>query len=115
MVLDVFEFIRRFLLHVLPPKYFKIRYLGLFSNRNKKKKIKICREILGMPKANDELNKSLSWEELLFKLSTSGITMSKSRKCILLNSSLTGEDPRICPSCKKGQMIRKGELSSVRN
>ena len=80
---------------MLPPKYFKIRYYGLFSNRNKKKKIKICREILGEPKDKDEPGKPISWEDLLLKL--------------------TGEDPRICPGCKKGLMVRKGDLQPIRN
>jgi hypothetical protein len=96
MTLDVFEFIRRFLLHILPFKYFKIRYYGLFSNRNRKKKIKICKEILGsLCNDKEELSKTESWEELLFRL--------------------TGKDPRICPRCGKGRMVRKGELSPVTN
>ncbi|MCP4266755.1 MAG: IS91 family transposase [Candidatus Brocadiaceae bacterium] len=95
MTLDVFEFIRRFLLHILPFKYFKIRYYGLFSNRNRKKKIKICREILGLiDNDREEQSHKESWEELLFRL--------------------TGKDPRICPCCGKGRMVRKGELTSVK-
>ncbi|MCP4256230.1 MAG: IS91 family transposase, partial [Planctomycetes bacterium] len=91
MTLDVFEFIRRFLLHILPFKYFKIRYYGLFSNRNRKKKIKLCKEILGsIDKDREELSRKESWEELLFRL--------------------TGKDPWICPCCGKGRMARKGKL-----
>jgi hypothetical protein len=91
MTLDVFEFTRRFLLHILPFKYFKIRYYGLFSNRNRKKKIKICKEILGSIDNDKEgLSQKESWEELLFRL--------------------TGRDPRICPCCGKGRMVRKGKL-----
>ena len=33
------EFIRRFLLHILPPKFMKIRHYGLLGNRNKKNKV----------------------------------------------------------------------------
>ncbi len=91
MTLDVFEFIRRFLLHILPFKYFKIRYYGLFSNRNREKKIRICKEILGSINNDKEgLSRKESWEELLFRL--------------------TGKDPRICPCCGKGRMVRKGKL-----
>lgn len=95
MTLDVFEFIRRFLLHILPFKYFKIRYYGFFSNRNRKEKIKICKEILGsLHIDNEELPKVESWEEVLFRL--------------------TGKDPRICPCCGKGRMVRKGKLLTER-
>ena len=96
MELDVFEFIRRFLLHVLPNKYFKIRYYGLFSNCKRKKRIRVCKEILGdLTNDNEESSKGLSWEELLLKL--------------------TGKDPRICPNCGKGLMLRKVKLSPVIN
>ncbi len=95
MELKVFEFIRRFLLHVLPYKYFKIRYYGLFSNRNRKKKLEISKKILGMTKWKEEARKPEIWEELLFKL--------------------TGVDPRVCPCCEKGRMVRKDELKPVIN
>ncbi|MCF8360840.1 MAG: transposase [Prolixibacteraceae bacterium] len=38
MKLDIDEFIRRFLLHVLPKGFFKVRYYGIFSSRYRKKK-----------------------------------------------------------------------------
>lgn len=40
------EFIRRFLMHILPKGFVKIRYYGIFSNRTKKKKLAICRNII---------------------------------------------------------------------
>ena len=40
------EFIRRFLLHVLPDKFTKIKHYGLLSNRNKKNNIKFCRLLI---------------------------------------------------------------------
>ena len=95
MELEVFEFIRRFLLHVLPCKYFKIRYYGLFSNRNRKKKIEISKKLLGVTKEKESSRKPESWEELLLKL--------------------TGVDPRVCPCCGEGIMVRKDELSPVIN
>ena len=39
MTVIIEEFIRRFLIHILPPKFMKIRYYGILGNRNKKKKI----------------------------------------------------------------------------
>jgi len=40
------EFVRRFLLHILPARFVKIRYYGLFANRNRKKMIALGRSIL---------------------------------------------------------------------
>ena len=45
MTLDAFEFIRRFLLHILPGRFMKIRHYGLLSNRNRLK-IKKCQSLL---------------------------------------------------------------------
>ena len=44
--LDAVEFIRRFLLHVLPSGFVKIRHFGFLSNRNRKVIIQHCRELL---------------------------------------------------------------------
>ena len=44
------EFIRRFLMHVPPKRFVRIRHYGLLSSRNKKKKIALCRNILGCKK-----------------------------------------------------------------
>lgn len=46
MALKPEEFIRRFLMHVLPKGFVKIRYYGIFSNRNKKGNLTICRNII---------------------------------------------------------------------
>lgn len=40
------EFIRRFLLHVLPNKFVKIKHYGLLSNRNKKNNIRLCKFLI---------------------------------------------------------------------
>lgn len=41
------EFIRRFLMHVLPKRFVKIRHYGLWSNRNKKTLLTVCRNLIG--------------------------------------------------------------------
>jgi hypothetical protein len=46
MSLDAVEFIRRFLLHVLPSGFVKIRHFGFLSNRNRKAMVQRCRELL---------------------------------------------------------------------
>jgi Putative transposase/Transposase zinc-binding domain len=46
MSLDAVEFIRRFLLHVLPGGFVKIRHFGFLSNRNRRAMLERCRELL---------------------------------------------------------------------
>lgn len=53
MTITAEEFIRRFLMHVLPYKFTKIRHYGLLANRNKKSIIKLCRILLKTIVNND--------------------------------------------------------------
>lgn len=46
MTLHALEFIRRFMLHILPPHFMKIRHYGFISNSNRKSKITLCRSLL---------------------------------------------------------------------
>ena len=86
MQVTALEFIRRFLLHVLPKRFYKIRYYGLLSNRHRKTKLARCREIFGVASAA-EMTPPKSWEDLVFEL--------------------TGKDPRLCPKCEKGHLVTK--------
>ncbi|MBC8179547.1 IS91 family transposase [candidate division KSB1 bacterium] len=83
MTLTADEFIRRFLLHVLPDGFMKIRYFGFLSNTNKKQAIPLIRRFIGsdvkLPKKQNE-----TVAEMLYRL--------------------TGEDITCCPECKKGEM-----------
>jgi ribosomal protein L32 len=95
MTLDAFEFIRRFLLHVLPKRFVRIRYYGLLSNRFRKENLKLSRFLLNVFTNNiDKPPAKESWQEILFRL--------------------TGKDLSICPECGKGKMIRKNELNYIR-
>ena len=47
MTLAAGEFMRRFLLHVLPDGFHRIRHYGLFANGHRADKIKLCRQLLG--------------------------------------------------------------------
>lgn len=47
MTLEATEFIRRFLLHVLPSSFVKIRYYGFMANRRRRENLARCRELLG--------------------------------------------------------------------
>lgn len=46
MTITAEEFIRRFLMHVLPDKFTKIRHYGLLSNKNKRSIISLCRILI---------------------------------------------------------------------
>ena len=84
MTLDATEFIRRFLLHVLPSGFFKIRYYGLLSNRSKNQNIEIVRKLLGVLYKYVENTKE-SLIEMYYKF--------------------TGVNITLCPNCKKGKMM----------
>ena len=47
MTLDAVEFLRRFLLHVLPRGFQRMRHFGFFANGRRKVKLPRCRELLG--------------------------------------------------------------------
>jgi hypothetical protein len=49
MTLDGTEFIRRFLIHVLPDGFHRIRYYGFLGNHHRTSKLALCRALLGMP------------------------------------------------------------------
>jgi len=46
MTLEAVEFIRRFLLHVLPSGFVHMRHFGFLANRNRKEKLALCRSLL---------------------------------------------------------------------
>jgi hypothetical protein len=57
MTLDVGEFIRRFLLHVLPDGFHRIRHYGLFANGHRADKLELCRKLLdAVPPSADQDN-----------------------------------------------------------
>ena len=95
MTLTAEEFIRRFLLHVLPQGFVRIRHFGFLSNRYKKKNIQKCRELIdNLPAGRRGPQQSLDRPE-------------KTTQELMLD--LTGIDISICPCCKKGtlRMIRE--------
>jgi hypothetical protein len=55
MTLDAVEFIRRFLLHVLPTGFVKIRHFGFLANPQRRDALKLCRTLLQTPEPSDPL------------------------------------------------------------
>jgi hypothetical protein len=69
MTLHVSEFLRRFLLHVLPPRFVRIRHFGFLSTRNRSTLLPLCFRLLGEPTAtstaatprNDHQHQQVTW------------------------------------------------------
>ncbi len=78
------EFIRRFLLHILPSGFMKIRYYGFLAHANKKKCIPLLRQLIN-PDAEIAEKLTETVEEMMLRL--------------------TGVDLSLCPECGIGKMI----------
>ena len=64
MTLPIHEFIRRFLMHVLPKGFHRIRHYGLFANGNRAANIARARELLGAtPRVEPELERTAAPDE----------------------------------------------------
>ena len=83
MTLSAEEFIHRFLLHVLPKGFMRIRHYGILSSRNVKTAIPQCRQILGV--TEPPVKAKETWEESLLRI--------------------TGIDITKCPQCKLGSYM----------
>jgi hypothetical protein len=89
MELPAHEFIRRFLLHVLPKGFVRIRHSGLLANRSRRPHIARCRALLGAQAPPSPPATETVCEKLL---------------------RLTGIDLRLCPACGEGRMGVVAEL-----
>jgi len=85
LTLGVLEFIRRFLLHVLPKGFQRIRYYGILSTRNRKTKLRKAQQLL---KYQPSPKNPLDWKQRL--------------------QQLTGIDPDACPFCKQKTLQHLG-------
>jgi hypothetical protein len=86
MRLDAQEFIRRFLLHVLPPGFQRIRHYGFLANCHRQVQLDRCRQLLNAPAATVESpDEPLDYRDRYERL--------------------TGVSLRNCPHCGQGQMV----------
>ncbi|HDP37135.1 MAG TPA: IS91 family transposase [Candidatus Atribacteria bacterium] len=84
MTIPALEFIRRFMQHILPDNFYKIRYYGIMAAIHSQTLLEQCLALLG--KINDmPILKGLSGMEVYRKI--------------------TGKDPFLCPACNKGIMM----------
>src|SRR6516162_8900917 len=84
MTVSADEFLRRFLLHVLPDSFQRIRHYGLLGNRHRAEHLARCRELLAMLPSIPQP------------------TLTYRSRC----QQLTGIDPLQCPKCNRGTMLR---------
>lgn len=92
MTLDEHEFIRRFMQHVLPSGFSKIRYFGFLSLRLLQENIEQCISLL---------------DKITFIPQLVGLNGYE------VYRSLTRSDPFKCTKCKKGKMLLKGTLTKA--
>ena len=85
MTVPAEEFIRRFLLHSLPPGFQRIRYYGWLANCHRAANLELCRRLLSSP-AVELLPKPKDYRDYYFALS--------------------GKDLRKCPKCGTGLLVR---------
>jgi hypothetical protein len=94
MALTAEEFIRRFLLHVLPDGFQRIRYYGLLGNRHRQQKLARCRQLLGMsPSETPAAEPSRDYRDRY--------------------QQLTGSSLWECPVCRQGRMLVVEILAAV--
>jgi hypothetical protein len=94
MTLSADEFIRRFLIHVLPSGFQRIRYYGLLGNRYRQDKLTRCRELIGMP-----------------KLEPKAAAADKDYRDTY--ETLTGVSLCQCPVCHRGHMVLLRALQPI--
>ena len=83
LTMEGVEFIRRFLIHILPKGFVKNRHYGLLANRNKKTKLELCRKLTLSPTYKPQFE-GLTTMEIL---------------CLL-----TGRDVLLCRSCREKRL-----------
>ncbi len=93
MTLDADEFIRRFLLHVLPDGFQRIRHFGFLANCHRSKKLTLCRQLLAAP---------------------AGELLPSAGACQQFAATLPEPPLFRCPQCGSGTMIRVATLPAYR-
>jgi len=83
LTLPASQFVKLFLLHILPSRFVRIRHYGLLANGQRTALLKRAREHLGNPVPPEPHQiRDVSWQDLYRRL--------------------TGRDPNLCPYCERG-------------
>jgi hypothetical protein len=94
MTLDVQEFLRRFLLHILPSGLMRIRHYGLLANATRREHLARCRQLIGKTREDTAESESSSLHR-------------RSEQPLADSSTL-------CPRCQVGHLVLVGSLSAPR-
>ena len=84
LTLPAEAFLRRFLLHVLPRGFVRIRHYGFLANSVRRERIALSRKLLGVTPSPTPSTPRETWQQLLLRL--------------------TGKDVTCCPGCEKGRL-----------
>ena len=82
MRLAIVEFIRRFMTHIVPDGFMRMRHIGIFSNKNRAKLVALCKRLLRECGRDETQQKH--WKDTI--------------------DTLVEKDPLCCPHCKKGRL-----------
>jgi hypothetical protein len=88
MRMSAIKFMSRFLMHVLPSRFMRIRHSGFLSNRYRKEQLELCRRLLGVPSSCDA-SEPIDQETVVCD---------------------DDERPLPCPICKAGKLILVYEI-----
>jgi hypothetical protein len=94
MTLEAREFIRRFLIHVLPDGFHRIRYYGFLGNSHRAQKLALCRTLLRMAPSASSANPPDDYRDRY--------------------EALTGLSLRQCPHCHTGIMVVTGCIAPLK-
>jgi hypothetical protein len=85
MTLDALEFIRRFLMHVLPRGFVRIRHYGFLANPCCQQNLSLCRQLLGVAQIDAVESSAEDWGQRYERL--------------------VGDTINLCPVCRQGNMV----------
>jgi len=90
MTVTAEEFIRRFMLHILPPGFRKIRHYGILASRDKSARINLCK-----------------------KLTNTAFVFATPRETIEILRDMLGDKFNLCPFCGIGHLTRASPASKI--
>lgn len=89
MQLSALHFLSRFLMHVLPSGFMRIRHYGFLANRCRSEQLELCRHLLGVNRQSNETE----------------LAQAESSDC--------DDQQRQCPGCKNGKLLLISEIPSL--
>jgi hypothetical protein len=95
MTLEISEFVRRFLLHVLPHRFVKIRYYGFLAQSQRATTLPHCRDLLGTASSTSATPADSAADE----------SHETDSACV--------SDRGVCPNCHRGRLVYSRALPAI--